>query len=186
MESHFGSESYIYVDALIKERSNSLEIISPYISLSYARMLSGESARKRIRIITSANSIEAVEYLKRNSKASIFGDTKAMLFAILLFAIAYYIKFFYIAFLLLFVIVALALWIYLKAKRNTNRRLEVKVSAERFIHEKAYISDLFAIAGSANLTYSGMHKNIERIEVIDDLAEVEKMRRHFNSLWESI
>jgi len=71
---------------------------------------------------------------------------------------------------------------YLRHKR-ANSNLQVKVITERFVHEKLYISGNTAISGSANLTYNGMHKNIEHIEVTKDESKIREMRRHFESMW---
>ena len=37
--------------------------------------------------------------------------------------------------------------------------------------------------GSANLTYSGMHKNIEHIEVIKEGDRIAELEKHFRQLW---
>jgi phosphatidylserine/phosphatidylglycerophosphate/cardiolipin synthase-like enzyme len=74
------------------------------------------------------------------------------------------------------------LWKY---TRGMNARLHLKVVSSDFIHEKLYISDTIAITGSANLTYSGMHRNIESINITKNLEEVERLKKHFDRLWQT-
>jgi len=53
-----------------------------------------------------------------------------------------------------------------------------------FVHSKIYIvDDSFAITGSANLTFSGMNKNVETINLHENYEEVQKIEREFMKLW---
>jgi phosphatidylserine/phosphatidylglycerophosphate/cardiolipin synthase-like enzyme len=108
------------------------------------------------------------------------GYAKAALYFALLSAIALYLGFYYIA----APIVALALASFalmLRSRRSTA--IQLKVIRDKFVHEKLYISNGTAVIGSANLTYSGMHKNIEHVEVIRNGKEVDALKRHFEELW---
>lgn len=50
--SYSGTESYRYVERFIREGGD-LDIVSPYISLMYAKMLARHARRHRVRLITS-------------------------------------------------------------------------------------------------------------------------------------
>ena len=70
-----------------------------------------------------------------------------------------------------------------RRRRKIAKNITVKTTGEDFVHEKLYISDTVAIVGSANLTYAGMHKNVEHIQMVDDKNEITELKEHFNSLW---
>ena len=76
-------------------------------------------------------------------------------------------------FLILFMI------IYPKGSRIEFRK------PKGFVHSKFYIGENGAIQGSANLTYNGMHKNVENISIIRDQEGIEKLRKEFYKLWDS-
>ena len=62
---------------------------------------------------------------------------------------------------------------------------EYKVIAEKFVHAKMYIADgKYAVTGSANLTESGLWRNIEHIIIINNPNDVEKLEDDFQHLWE--
>jgi hypothetical protein len=53
-----------------------------------------------------------------------------------------------------------------------------------FIHSKIYIVDKNkAISGSANLTYSGLNKNIESLSIAETKDEVERIETDFMRVW---
>jgi hypothetical protein len=64
-------------------------------------------------------------------------------------------------------------------------RLSVKVlSGTQLVHVKLYIvDDRVAFSGSANLTYSGMNRNIERMEMKTAAGEIQPEITAFSSLW---
>lgn len=64
--------------------------------------------------------------------------------------------------------------------------LGVKLSGDTFIHEKVYLCEGRAITGSANLTYSGLHRNLEHVEVIVARDRLEGLAAHFGGLWDSL
>lgn len=81
------------------------------------------------------------------------------------------------------IIMAVALGIRTRPRSQYGLRLKV-LPARQLIHVKLYIVDKrVAFAGSANLTYSGMNRNIERIELKTIPLEVEQEIHAFSSLW---
>jgi phosphatidylserine/phosphatidylglycerophosphate/cardiolipin synthase-like enzyme len=178
-----GKSAYQFIDQLIRKRSAELLIISPYISNYYVKTLLKESGRKRIRIITSKVSLGYKDSMLKNLQNSCIGGyLKAIAYFAVLDAITIYFKLSYAA-----IIVALLLTfsfiMLLRRRRKTASNITVKTTGDDFVHEKLYISDSMAIVGSANLTYSGMHKNVEHIQMIDDKGEIKELKEHFNSLW---
>jgi phosphatidylserine/phosphatidylglycerophosphate/cardiolipin synthase-like enzyme len=71
-------------------------------------------------------------------------------------------------------------------KKRDSGNLEVRFCTNVFVHEKLYIGNDKAITGSANLTYNGLHKNIEHIEVINSIERIGKLKSHFNDLWSKL
>ncbi len=181
-ESYSGDSSYRYVDKLIKNNDRELMIVSPYISDYYIRMLL-RKGNKQIRIITSNSS---TSYKGTSINKYIMGGTKgyvkATIFFLLLDLISIYLKFSYTTIILsAIVMVLLILAIRKFAKYGSN--IKVKVSKGKFIHEKLYIGREIAIVGSANLTYNGMHRNLEHIDVIRDRERIDGLKEHFEQLW---
>ncbi|MDE1868484.1 MAG: hypothetical protein KGH60_00760 [Candidatus Micrarchaeota archaeon] len=186
-ELYSGDSSYKFVDELIKNKDKTLRIVSPYISNHYTRMLLNMKRRKDIRIITSNISLEY-----RNSLLKEFlglGRFKRYMHLIAIFTVAavfaFWIRFLGIGLLAtLFDIITIALF-YMAYRRRMEARLRVKIADKKFVHEKLYIGDSAAITGSANLTFNGMHKNIEHIERTNDQRKVSELARHFDELWKS-
>jgi phosphatidylserine/phosphatidylglycerophosphate/cardiolipin synthase-like enzyme len=53
-----------------------------------------------------------------------------------------------------------------------------------FIHSKIYLVDkLHAISGSANLTYSGLNKNVESLNIAKTNEEVQQIEMDFMRTW---
>ncbi len=182
-KGYSGSESYRYVDRLINGSTSTLCIVTPYLGSYYSRMLIAASRKKRIRIIVSKSGDSRQEEAIRmfmggkrgvNLRFALYSIVGVVLFGYLnLYTIAA------IAFLtLLFVI------LFGMSTRNL-KNISVKVATGRFIHEKLYIAEEEAIVGSANLTYSGMHKNIEHIDVIKDKNKINELSNHFEQLWKA-
>ncbi len=181
MDGTSGSNSYKLIDELFK-KSNELMIISPFISKNYAYTLLHYSQSKKIRIIlsNSKSNIAALEIL--NTKKSSYGGIKLFLFILILLSVSIILNFNVISFFLLIILIMLLVYIINKRISNKNN-LSIKVPKGKFVHEKLYIGNNYAIAGSANLTYSGMHKNIEYMKIISDQNELKGLKEHFNSLW---
>ncbi|MEM3199718.1 MAG: phospholipase D-like domain-containing protein [Candidatus Micrarchaeaceae archaeon] len=171
-EPYSGPDSFKFVERLFR-RERRLLISSPYICAYYAKMLLRISSRKRIYLITSKepkSNAEALKYLSRKNPFRLWAYLAAIAAVPAFFASIYLSA----AFLLL----AIALF-----AKKSNLRIKF---ASASVHEKLYIGENEAIVGSANLTYSGMHSNIEHIEIIKDKEEIEKITRHFYKLWNSI
>jgi phosphatidylserine/phosphatidylglycerophosphate/cardiolipin synthase-like enzyme len=177
-----GSDTHKYIDQLINDDGKDLKIITPYLGISYAKMLVRVSARKHIHLIISGNSTKKDEYavkfiIKKGRQmdkwAIIYGSALAIGLA---FVGAYPISLGIMALLAVYVYRA---GIYLPKHRN----ITVKIATDKFIHEKMYISENSAIVGSANLTYNGTHRNVEHIELINESRKVKELSDHFNILW---
>lgn len=182
-ESYSGDSSYRYVDGLVNNDDSELLIVSPYISNHYIKMLVGKSGSKRIRVITSNSSLGYKDStLNRYVVGSIKNHIKAIAFILFLDIISVFLQFGYTTIILTVVLLVLAALTYRKY-RLTDANFKVKVAKDRFVHEKLYIGSDIAIVGSANLTYNGMHRNIEHIDVVREKDKISKLRSHFESLW---
>lgn len=184
-DAYSGDSSYRFVDELIKRGRGELCIISPYISNFYATQLI--KSRRKIRIITS----ESTMGYKDSIAKSLYGLQRLkpyatfLLYVFILDAITIYLRFFLIsAFITIILLLALLTLVERMARRHS--RIKLKISSKKFVHEKLYISDDEAIIGSANLTFNGMHRNVEHVEVIKDPRRLGELKRHFNELWSMI
>ncbi|MFI5412960.1 MAG: phospholipase D-like domain-containing protein, partial [Candidatus Micrarchaeales archaeon] len=164
------------------DNARTLRIISPYLGISYARMLLKVSKRKKVFLIVSGDSKkkdeDAVKLIAKRGRRLSKNIILYLLLGIAISAIAglYTIS---ICFALI-----LVLLVYLNLVYNPKgRRIEIKIATDKFIHEKLYLSDRNAIVGSANLTYSGTHKNIEHIEMIKNESRIKELGKHFDELW---
>jgi phosphatidylserine/phosphatidylglycerophosphate/cardiolipin synthase-like enzyme len=180
-EQYSGSDSYRFVDRLINSKGSELLVVSPYIDNYYARALLRASRRRRVRIVTSPDAIAHRDSFLRSIRMQrMKGYAEATVYFVLLSAIALYLRFYCIA----APVVALALAAFaLMLRSRHSTAIQLKVIRDRFVHEKLYISNGTAVIGSANLTYSGMHKNIEHVEMIRNGQEVDALKRHFEELW---
>lgn len=183
--SYSGDSSYRIVDALIRNGDRELLIVSPYISNYYSRMMLGMPRWKRVRIITSDSSMRYRDSLLRGMRRPFNPGRYYRFFAyvVLMQAVALYMRFVGVAVAIFLFMGAAAAALLFWHRRNPNGNIEVRVIDRKFVHEKLYIAESEAVVGSANLTYRGMHKNIEHVEAIDDPARVAELRRHFESLW---
>lgn len=184
-ESYSGESSYRYVDQLIKNDDPELMIISPYISNYYTKMLIKLSGKKKIRVVTSDTSLGYKDSLLNNlTGQSIKGYIKAIAFFFLLDLISIYLQFDYTTVILSLIVLILTVLAY-KRHENINSNLQVKVTGKKFVHEKLYIASNMAIVGSANLTFNGMHKNVEHIEIIRAAEKIANLKKHFEEQWRS-
>ncbi len=179
-----GSESYREVERLLRE-SPELSIVTPYIGLGYMKLLASYSRKKPVRLITthSPPNAPAIDYLEARP-GIVFA--KIGLFSVLLAAAAFVLRFqFYVA---VFGLAAAALFVVsaMNAFGKVHPKVNVRFARNVFVHEKLYIGRDEAIVGSANLTYPGMHKNVEHIECITDPQGIAMLKSHFNGLWSSI
>ncbi|MEM3781639.1 MAG: phospholipase D-like domain-containing protein [Candidatus Micrarchaeaceae archaeon] len=174
-EYDYGSRSYKHVEKIIKE-SSVLRIVSPYIDPYYAKFLVRHAKGKRIYIMSSSISKTAKAKLKRRSfsrfalfvtfllllNAVVQREQPALALASLLCSLFY-------------------LLVYLE-DYESKKGIVLKVPRQ-FVHAKLYIGDSAAVEGSANLTFAGMHRNIEQTRLIQDKDELRELAREFDRLW---
>ena len=178
-----GSASYLIVERLIKERSKTLRVVSPYITPYYAKMLIGASRGKEVRVITSDSDISKDALRMMGKRTGVGPYAKTASYFIALEAVLLLLKLYAAAFVVAPAFAVLVLLFSLRYASAGRRRLYVKVIGGRLVHEKLYISDSRAVVGSANLTYGGMHRNVEHLELINDSEKVKGLAGHFDSLW---
>ncbi len=180
-----GADTYKYIDKLINDNAKELKIITPYLGISYARLLLKLSKRKKIRLIVSGDAKKKEEAaVKLIIKKGRVMNWKPIFYGIVVAIVLVIVQ----AYPLLFSLVALmALYTYyVEIYDPEGRNIEIKISTKNFIHEKAYISNKNAIVGSANLTYSGTHRNTEHIEMIKNERRLRELNKHFDDLWKKI
>ncbi len=171
-----GSQSHKYVEKLILGGRN-VFIISPYIDRHYAMFLRENFTGRRMLIISSSMAPEAERILKG-------GRPMGLLFAAVLLAVSFnwlavLARFFSLATVLpAAILLAGSLLMFFKHEN----RIEVRVPHE-FVHAKLYVSEKMAAHGSANLTYNGMHRNIEHLEITSDPADVARLKEEFLGIW---
>jgi phosphatidylserine/phosphatidylglycerophosphate/cardiolipin synthase-like enzyme len=179
-----GSASYREVEKLLYGRGRGLSIVSPYLSRYYVRKLAGIARRKRIRLITTAQTAkeerELVRYLGRRG-ASIW--LKALIALLLFIALSALVGFWFLALMAMQALALDSMLLTISAARR-KPNIEVRFVRGVFVHEKLYISEKQAITGSANLTWSGMHKNIEHLEITRNPDRIRALADHFQELWE--
>lgn len=178
--SYSGTNAYKEVERLIKKGREVL-IVSPYLDRYYARFLLNNSRGKEISIIASSLDSETEKLLRK-------GVLPLQIVLLAIFSLALdYLLFQYgvlhYAGIALSVLIILVLLLALASIKPQNIRLKVPKS---FVHAKMYIADNRAIAGSANLTYKGMHRNIEHIEIIESEDEVSRLRKQFWEIWRKV
>ncbi|MDE1810823.1 MAG: hypothetical protein KGH66_02170 [Candidatus Micrarchaeota archaeon] len=187
-EQYSGDSSYRFVDRLIKSSSKKLIVVSPYIGNTYAKLLIEEARRKKVYVVTSQSSLEYDNsVLKGIPEIGAIGRyLKPLAYFSIVTAFVFLLNFStYLLYPLLGIIlifVALSYFTYRKTKAN----FMLKVSRDKFVHEKLYITDNEAIVGSANLTFSGMHRNVEHIQIVRDAKKREELEEHFERLWASV
>ncbi|MGC8671522.1 MAG: phospholipase D-like domain-containing protein, partial [Candidatus Micrarchaeia archaeon] len=71
------------------------------------------------------------------------------------------------------------------ADLSAKKGIAVKVPKE-FVHAKLYIGEAEALEGSANLTFSGMHKNIEQLRLVKSEEEIKALKAEFDKLWKNL
>ncbi len=176
--SYYGSGCYKHVERLLSGEKELL-IVSPYVDDYYAEYLLRHSASKNVYILSSSMKSSVARKLNVGSfrDAAVFASVLAFINIALL----------YLGFFSVYVLLAsLFLAVFsLATSLMAGRNIHVK-SPRQFIHAKMYISSKSAIEGSANLTYAGMHKNIERINIIEDPEKVKVLRKQFWRMWNGL
>ncbi|MDE1851703.1 MAG: hypothetical protein KGH69_03385 [Candidatus Micrarchaeota archaeon] len=171
-----GRSCYRHVDRLIR-RGRRVLIVSPYVDDYYAKFLLANSQGKEIYLLSSSVERSVRRRLEGRLPAAKMAAGAAVIAAVeyMLFAIGAQLIYLFLYPLLM----AVALYIVV-----LPRRIKLKVP-KSFVHAKLYISEDEAVRGSANLTYRGMHSNIEHIEVVRDRKEIGSMANEFWRLWNS-
>ena len=184
-ELYSGDSSYKFVDKLIRNSDKTLRIVSPYISNHYTKMLLGMKRKKDIQVITSNVSLEYKNSLLKEYLG--LGRFRRYMHLMVIFTVVavagFWLGVFSIGLIASLFDLLAAILFYRAYTRRLETRLRVRIADKKFVHEKLYIGDNTAITGSANLTFSGMHKNIEHIEVTSDRRKVTELARHFDELW---
>ena len=176
--SYYGKRAHKYVDKLLKEEKNLL-IISPFIDDYYASYLAAHAHGKRRYIISSSIKSSAAKKLRKNNVGS------ALAAEFIAVSVNWLI-------LLLsgpnvpFAFASIGFGAILIAYSLVHRNMIYLKVPKEFVHAKLYVGDRVAVEGSANLTYAGMHKNIEGVRLIKDQKEVEDRKRQFWTLWNSL
>lgn len=174
-----GKDCHRYVERLISGGME-LYIVSPYIDEYYAKFLKSHSYKKKVRIISSSIKKDARKEL--GLRAPISALIKVALIATILDLLLF---FFYVLpetllFLSILFIITSALFI-------ANLRYDIAIKTPRdFTHAKLYISENMAIQGSANLTYRGMHANVEHIEILYNEESIDELRNEFLRMWKNL
>lgn len=178
--SYSGKECYHYVEGLIRG-AESLLIVSPYIDKYYASFLLKNSKGKKIKIISSSIDSQAKGLLTKGRfpKEVLFALIWVGVLGTLLYFLQFYTYAIYVFVLALLLLLDLAL---AASKRPTN--IEMRIPQE-FVHVKMYLARDAAILGSANLTYKGMHANVEHIELIENPERIRELETQFYTLWNS-
>ncbi len=181
--SRSGSDTHRIVDALLKDDSRELLVITPYLDLFYARVLAKLSSRKRIFILTSRAPVNSAA-LKELSRYNPWRVLKMAAYLAVLSGILVFLRLYGFAALFLAMVgfaLAYAAW-----KSGTGRRnMHLKVTRGRLVHEKIYISEKGVVTGSSNLTFNGTRRNVEHVDYTDDERKVAELRAHFWKLWRS-
>ena len=178
--SYSGKNVYRYIEQVITKGRRVL-IVSPYIDRYYANFILGNSRGRKFYILSSSMDDSAKKLLS----AGRFPKGAAYFSLVLLAADALmYLSRAYLPFLYLLPIAALsvALLVFLASRKPKNINLRFP---KEFVHAKLYISERMAVHGSANLTYKGMHKNIEHVEMAYDEGEIKRLESQFWQLWNS-
>ncbi|MDE1855793.1 MAG: hypothetical protein KGH49_00970 [Candidatus Micrarchaeota archaeon] len=176
--SYSGADSYKYVENLIRQGRRIL-IVSPYIDRYYANFILSHSSGKSYHIISSSIEDGAKKLLTNGRFPTEFFASTSLFFAADIMLL-YLNLMQYFAYLTIVVAAMAALTFHSLTRRRGNINLKLP---NEFVHAKIYISENQAINGSANLTYKGMHKNIEHVELTDDSNEIQRLEKQFWKLW---
>jgi len=170
-------KQYKHVEKLIR-RSKNVFIVSPYIDEYYAKFILRHARNKKIYIISSSPDEKAKKLLMKGGF-----PTLTLLLSIIMFLFYYLLRLAGLNYMFILIIgfLLFALFIVrLSTKKPKSIRLKIP---KEFIHAKFYIGDYEAITGSANLTYRGMHKNIEHLEIRNDPDYIKKLKTEFWRMW---
>jgi phosphatidylserine/phosphatidylglycerophosphate/cardiolipin synthase-like enzyme len=173
--SYCGSESYRHVDRLLKDEREVL-IVSPYIDDYYAEFLLRHSGGKTFRILSSSMKESAAKKLRSSRIPGALALNLIILIVNVMFLYAGKLSSLFSA-----ITFSLSL-LYLASAFLSRNRIYIR-TPKAFIHAKMYVGNSAAIEGSANLTYPGMHRNIEQISMTKEGKRISEMKREFWRLW---
>ncbi len=176
VEHYTGRSSYKIVERMMRS-SKELMVISPFVDQHYAEFLRDISANKKILLLSSSIDKAAAKALRRKSRPFTF--LLISLILVMLNFSEFYVHIISIPMILatIFLIFVFAVFL-LRGSSNVYLR-----HPKGFVHMKLYLSESEAIQSSANLTYSGMHSNVEHIEVFHDPETVRLFNKDFMKLW---
>ena len=171
-----GRSSHTYIERMMRS-SRKLMIVSPFVDAYYAEFLRNISHGRKIMLLSSSMDYRAAKVLGRRPRPLAFISIAALL--VILDAAEFYVNILTVASVLATIFLVLVFAVFLlRGKGSVMLR-----RPGSFVHMKLYISEKEAIQGSANLTYSGMHRNVEHIEVIHDPEVIGQLRNDFMKLW---
>ena len=178
----------------IRAATQSLDIVSPYLSPEYAQLILSKARQGvTVRLVTSDSNghrhQQALRMIGGATDGYIIGSrfwryvALAIVFGMSGVMLHNYAGLVLLAFSLTAVLAGVAKT--LRKRPASTLQLFVKiVPATQLVHVKLYIVDQQVVfAGSANLTYSGMNRNIERIEMKTVPSEVQTEIGVFSSIW---
>ncbi len=172
---------------LLAESRESLDIVSPYLSAQYAQLLVRKAeSGVMVRLITSSHTgryhQQALSALGPRSTLHFYWPP--FVAGIVVLVILSVIGYFPLGVLVLAGCVLVAILARRQPARSIHT-LQVKIQPREFVHVKLYIIDgRTSVAGSANLTFSGMNSNVERVEVKESPLEVVQEIVAFEELWQ--
>ena len=156
MRSHTGSGAGGVIESALFSAHNYVFVCSPWIGPSYIeRLLNLLGKGVKLRIITSDSNYK--DKLGRNTRNLLKDAVKPE-----------------------------KNFLGRTKKDWTRPSLDYKVINADFIHAKMYLADgRHAIVGSANLTHSGLWRNIEHVMIAENINEVNMIERDYQKLWQS-
>ncbi len=173
------------IEPLLRNASGRIWVCSPYISPEYARFL--------VYLIggnTILYAIIALWIIGTLLLPLIIGGRILFFISLVIgFIVAvatYDINYGFIAYMVSAVLIAAYRFIvvYRYEARETHVNLLV-VDSDRIVHSKIYIFDNIGITGSANLTKSGLWRNMETITIYKG-REIDSVINEFMKIWNSI
>jgi len=185
-----GSNAGKIILPLIHGTRAHLRVCSPFISPGYARLLRKKAEESiTVQVITTEarenrNHQESLKILEGTEKSFIRPFSLFMMTGFLLAFLGVVTSqslLTVIGFLLFMVGVCLA--ILGRRKHRMPNPVQLHISRQ-FIHSKMYIADdEDAVTGSANLTFSGLNRNVEHLDIFHGQEKVQPVIKSFRMLW---
>jgi phosphatidylserine/phosphatidylglycerophosphate/cardiolipin synthase-like enzyme len=176
---YYGDDSHKYLKKLM-EGGNRIYIVSPYIDDYYSGVILKNSKNKKFYIVSSSLGKNIRRRLEDRNRTYIL----SLYLIIFLLSLAILSSFeTNLVYLAVFGAIGVLYLVSLFVRYRRNR-VELRVPS-RFVHAKMYLSDKMGIHGSANLTYKGMHENMEHINITYDKGEIGRLKDEFWRIWNS-